>query len=204
MTDKEGFAPLSSERRADNLHQTMHGRSRPVWVFAYGSLLWQPSFQETDRKLARLRGYRRSFCLWSALARGSPDQMGLGLGLIKDGNSNCEGIVLMTEPSSQNEQLTALWDREMWTDAYIPGWQKLETSEGQIDAIVFEANRQSRQFAGEMSDWDAAQIISRARGKFGTCRDYLEKTYDVLLELGINCPEISRVREAMPPHTELH
>ena len=90
----------------------------------------------------------------------------------------------------------------MWTDAYIPAWKQLDTDDGRIDALVFIANRCSRQFAGAMSDLDAAQIISRARGKYGTCRDYLEKTYIVLLELGISCPEISRVREALPRHTE--
>mgnify|MGYP006147863305 CR=1 FL=1 len=180
----------------------MLGHNGPVWVFAYGSLLWQPSFKETDRKRARLQGYQRSFCLWSALARGTPEQMGLGLGLIKDERAICEGVALRTERGNRNDQLAALWDREMWTDAYIPAWKQLDTDDGRIDALVFKANRCSRQFAGAMSDLDAARIISRARGKYGTCRDYLEKTYIVLLELGISCPEITRVREALPRHTK--
>ena len=55
--------------------------------------------------------------------------MGLGLGLIKDERAICEGVALRTERGNRNDQLAALWDREMWTDAYIPAWKQLDTDD---------------------------------------------------------------------------
>ena len=198
VVERQRFAPLTPEARAENLRQPMQGRAGEIWVFAYGSLIWQPAFRVAERRKARLAGYRRSFCLWSALARGTPNTPGLGLGVIEDRSSVCDGIALRVEETGRLEQLAALWDREMWTDAYNPIWEPLDTNEGRIVALVFEANKDSRQFVGGLSDRETAQIIARARGKFGTCREYLERTDKALQQTGIVCPDISRVRDALP------
>jgi cation transport protein ChaC len=46
------------------------------WVFAYGSLIWNPDFDHEERRLAVTHGWRRSFCLgWahrSVATRSSP------------------------------------------------------------------------------------------------------------------------------------
>ena len=87
----------------------------------------------------------------------------------------------------------------MWTDVYVPIWKELDTDAGRIEALVFAANEHSRQFADRLTVQEAARIIARASGKYGTCRDYLEKTFDALSQHGIVCPEVTKVREALPP-----
>ena len=53
----------------------------PVWVFGYGSLMWNPDFPVAETRAALVRGWHRRFCLWTVLGRGTPERPGLMLGL---------------------------------------------------------------------------------------------------------------------------
>lgn len=194
MKFAQPFLPLTPDARASSLRRAVGTREGPIWVFAYGSLIWNPGFAVADRKLACLRGFRRSFCIWSTLARGSPDRPGLGLGLTRIASSTCEGVALKIDRADRKAALASLWEREMWTDAYTPTWQILETEDAPLEALVFVSNPDSPQFAGNLSREAAAQYIRTASGKFGTCRDYLEMTDDSLQKAGISCPEVAAIR----------
>ena len=52
-----------------------------VWVFAFGSLIWNPAFHHVERRVARVHGWHRQFCLWVKAGRGTPEQPGLMLSL---------------------------------------------------------------------------------------------------------------------------
>lgn len=82
-----GAGPLAGSAR-DLLAQWNGGED--VWVFAYGSLIWRPDFAWQERRLATVRGYHRSLCLWSHDHRGSPDNPGLVFGLDRGGC--CRGV----------------------------------------------------------------------------------------------------------------
>jgi cation transport protein ChaC len=62
-----------------------------LYVFAYGSLMWDPGFRFTERRRGLLRGYHRAFCIYSHHYRGTPQSPGLVLGL--DHGGACRGIV---------------------------------------------------------------------------------------------------------------
>lgn len=86
----------------------------------------------------------------------------------------------------------------MWTEVYRPVWQQIVLEDGdQVPALVFEANRESPQFAGLLSAEEAARYIATASGKFGTCRAYMEETYAALQALGFACPHISAVQSVI-------
>ncbi len=63
------------ERLSASLQETL--RQRPAgagwWVFAYGSLLWNPLFPVAEMRVATLRGWHRRFRLWSLASRGTPE-----------------------------------------------------------------------------------------------------------------------------------
>lgn len=51
---------------ADSLKATLARRpdpEAPVWVFAYGSLIWNPAIHVAEQQRATLQGWRRSFCM---------------------------------------------------------------------------------------------------------------------------------------------
>lgn len=70
-------------------------RNGPFWIFAYGSLMWNPDFRWSARHVATIRGYHRSFRLWSRENRGTPENPGLVLTLECGGS--CRGLVYRME-----------------------------------------------------------------------------------------------------------
>lgn len=191
------FPPLDSAIRAESLTRTIAGHTGEIWIFGYGSLMWDSELPFSERKPATLHNYRRSFCIWTAHARGAPDQPGLALGLLPAAGAQCDGIALKVDQSRADEALKALWDREMWTDIYRPVWRKLATSQGMLDAIAFEVNTASRQFADELSPQEMAQNIAKAVGVFGTCRDYLFDTVRALQRVGVDSEEFRELCETV-------
>src|SRR5258706_16358769 len=59
--------------------------TEPVWLFAYGSLMWNPEFDFAEGRPAFLRGHHPRFCLYSRDYRGTPERPGPGLGLPRRG-----------------------------------------------------------------------------------------------------------------------
>ncbi len=123
-------------------------------------------------------------------ARGTPDNPGLGLGLVREENSQCHGVALLIDASRREEALKKIWNREMWTDIYAPVWRPVNTEAGPLKTVVFEVDEASRQFAGFLPLPEAAQYIASAIGKFGPCRDYLHQTAASLHEIGVRDDEI--------------
>ena len=78
---------LTDEQLSDSLTAMIKARPKGAgwWVFAYGSLLWNPLFPFAEARPAILRGLHRRFCLRSLASRGTPDLPGLVLGLDRGG-----------------------------------------------------------------------------------------------------------------------
>lgn len=69
---------------ADSLHATLAQRpdpEAPVWVFAYGSLIWNPAIHVAEQQRATLQGWRRSFCMRLIDGRARSDRPGRMLAL---------------------------------------------------------------------------------------------------------------------------
>ena len=64
---------LDDFQLSDSLTQTLSAKPKGAgwWVFAYGSLLWNPLFPFTEARPAILRGLHRRFCLYSMASRGT-------------------------------------------------------------------------------------------------------------------------------------
>ena len=89
-----------------------------LWVFGYGSLMWNPGFPFAERHAATLPGYHRSFCVASHRYRGTPERPGLVLGLDRGGS--CRGIVFRVAAADVPVALDYLWEREMDNRVYLP------------------------------------------------------------------------------------
>ena len=100
----------------------------PVWLFAYGSLMWNPAFHHTETVQGRVHGWSRKFCLWLHMARGSPDAPGLMLALDRGGA--CHGMAFRIAAAEVRQELRLLWRREMLTGAYETRWVRVEAGEG--------------------------------------------------------------------------
>jgi glutathione-specific gamma-glutamylcyclotransferase len=191
-----GPAPgyLSDDERATSLAATLtHPRARePVWVFAYGSLIWKRGFPVAERRVGTLHGYHRQFCLLVKRFRGSPDAPGLMLGLERGGM--CRGIVYRLADHERDEALRTIWAREILTAAYVPHWADVRTAEGLVRAIVFVINRAHERYTGRLSEEAVADALARACGHVGSCAEYLLETVTHLEELGIRDRRLWRLQ----------
>ena len=144
------------------------------WVFGYGSLMWRPGFQYLAMVPGLLRGYHRSFCVYSHHYRGTLDEPGLVLGLAPGGT--CQGLAFQVAAAQASAVRAYLDERELVSYAYRAVYLPVETAVGRISAYTFVADPYHPQFAGELEEEEAAQIIIHARGLAGLNRDYLIET----------------------------
>ena len=185
---------LTDDELAQSRHDTLARAPSPdIWVFGYGSLIWNPAFHFAERRIGTIHGFHRRFCLWTTLGRGSPDCPGLMLGLDRGGS--CRGVVFRIASDLVDSELDVLWRREMVSNSYIPTWVRASTDEGDVWAIAYTINRAHDRYAKKMSEEEAADIIARAVGRVGPCRDYLLKTVEHLEQLGIKDRALSRLAE---------
>lgn len=154
-----------------------------IWVFGYGSLIWNPAFHFEEKRVARIHGLHRRFCLETPLGRGSPEQPGRVLGLDRGGS--CLGMAFRVAPEKARDELGILWRREMVSDAYRATVVRARTDAGPIRAATFVINRQSPRYCGETDLDKVAHSIARAEGWLGPCSDYLFQTVEHLQELGL-------------------
>lgn len=174
-----------------------------VWVFGYGSLIWRPGFDPASRRMARVRGYHRSLCLWSRINRGSPDDPGLVFGLDRGGN--CRGVVLQVPEDLLRPVFHDLWQREMLMDSYLPRWLTCATPDGDVKALAFVINRQASGYTGELQEQHLLDIVRRARGRYGPCMDYVMDTAQALRDCGIRDRRLEHIVRQLQqdPHAAL-
>lgn len=127
-------AALAADRRA-----LLAGRdlSQGVWLFAYGSLIWNPLIEIAERRRGTLRGYHRRFCVWSALGRGSEETPGLLLALDHGGAwSFCA-----SRPSGAKASWTSSGSGRCRPPSMSPAGSRCGARAGPVEAIAFVANR---------------------------------------------------------------
>ena len=155
----------------------------PVWVFAYGSLLWDDEFPYAAAEPALLRGYHRSFCIWSYDYRGAPGRPGLVLGLDRGGS--CRGMAFRLPADRLAETIERVWLREMsGRRVYEMKLLPVRAAGGLLNAAAFTVLRNCADYAGRLPLDEMARIILGAVGRRGTCRDYFVSTFRHLERLG--------------------
>jgi len=108
------------------------------WVFAYGSLIWNPEFDFDERHKVRIEGYHRAFCINSHTYRGTPDAPGVVLGL--DCGGSCEGIVYRVRRGQEADIMDRIYQREMVSEVYRPLVVDIPLPDGrQVQALTFIA-----------------------------------------------------------------
>ena len=169
------------------------------WVFAYGSLLWNPEFKPTVSHIAQLKGFHRSFCMLSIHHRGTPAHPGLVLALDANQEAMCEGLALKIAPSEQDQVIAMLRERELVSSAYIEHILPVTLDSGEVvEAYAYVIDPDHAQYCDYNLE-KQAQLIATAIGGRGPNHEYLENTYSRLQELAIKDDDllwlVNRVRE---------
>lgn len=164
-----------------------------IRVFGYGSLIWNPAFHWTERRVGRVWGWHRRFCLWVRSGRGTPENPGLMLALEAGGSTR--GLVYDVDPASRDEELLIIWRREMVTAAYRPVWVTAQTDDGPMPAITFVINRSHERYAGLLPEGRVVEACASACGVLGACAEYLFNTVEHLDEMGLPDRHLAVLRD---------
>ncbi|MCW5656593.1 MAG: gamma-glutamylcyclotransferase [Burkholderiaceae bacterium] len=196
-----GFAP--GWRLSDHqLEATRHALLGPMiaarqdlWIYGYGSLMWDPGFHFSEVRLARLQGYQRRFTYWTRIARGTRERPALMLTLERqpDETCCCTGLAFRIGAEVAEEESAMLWRREMLRNGYCPTWLPVDTPQGPLRALVFACNHAHDDYAGEMALDETAAIIAVAAGAIGSNREYLEQMAAQLSALQIDDPYVEQL-----------
>jgi len=173
-------------------------RPERLWVFAFGSLMWNPAFHFIERRTARIHGFHRQFCLWSRAGRGSPERPGLMLSLELGGS--CTGVAYRLDRRAAATELDVLWRREMFTMSYRPVWTMARTPKGQEPVIAFSANREHERYVPGLEDTVIARYLATGAGPMGRCCDYLFDTVAHLRQLGIRDRRLESLEAKVRAH----
>ncbi len=176
---------MTDAERAAQIEAMLARAPRPgrVWVFGFGSLIWNPAFHFVERRTARIHGFHRQFCLWARAGRGSPERPGLMLSLEPGGS--CSGVAYRLSRRAAPVELDVIWRREMITGAYRPVWVTAHTPKGAEAAIAFSANREHERYVPGLDEAAVVRYLATGAGPMGRCCDYLFDTAEHLRLLGI-------------------
>ncbi|GGH52602.1 gamma-glutamylcyclotransferase [Frigidibacter albus] len=162
-----------------------------MWVFGYGSLIWQPEFPVAEAVAARLEGWHRSFCMRSIHHRGSEAAPGLVLALDAAEGAACLGVAFRVEPGSEAGTLAMLRERELVSSAYLERMLEVALTDGRtVEALAYVIDPAHAQYCGGLPLEEQAQIIAKAQGGRGPNRDYLWNTAAHLDQLGLGDPDL--------------
>ncbi len=156
-----------------------------LWVFAYGSLIWNPEFEFLSDVKGTALGWHRSFCLSLTRWRGTRELPSLMLALDRGGS--CVGIAYELPKTDHKAQIVRLLEREI--DAKpptnVPHWVWVKTETGRVRAVTFIAKETGPAYAGKLPLQEVAYITARAAGHWGSAAIYLQKTISMLESHGI-------------------
>lgn len=194
---------LPAEALDHSLDEALAGRGAgPLWIFAYGSLMWNPGLAFVAKRIGTVYGYHRNFCQWSRINRGTPERPGLVLTLERGGS--CRGLAFRLTGSTSREELKKLWRREMSLGSYHPRWLDFHAAGERLPVLAFIVNRACSGYAGKLPMEAMVQSIATARGKYGSSAEYLFQTQAALESHGILDSRVKRLADRVRAHLARH
>src|SRR5262245_31656893 len=183
----ENWRRSHEDREATRVAALAGRLNADLWVFAYGSLMWDPAIHIVEIRPATLQGYHRSFCVKIEIGRGSPENPGLVAGLREGGQ--CQGLLFRVPARAVDRETDIMWMREMVFDGYVPKFLHLETNLGHLEALAFIADRASSRWV-DLNEEATARMIAMGTGIVGSNLEYLDKLHEQLSLLGFDDPAI--------------
>jgi cation transport protein ChaC len=176
---------LTEEEREASRTKIMaeHVPGQELWVFGYGSLMWNPAIHVDQSLPAHVEGFQRSFCMRLMFGRGMPDNPGLMLCLVPGGA--CAGIAHRIAPENVESESRILWMREMLSGAYVPTWIDIDLGARRVRGVTFVINQAHPRYLPGLAHDEKAARIAKAEGHLGTNRDYLFRTVAALESAGL-------------------
>ena len=189
--DQNAIERMSDEQRATLVDDTLSALGdSELWVFGYGSLIWNPALNYEEQRRCVIKGFEKKFCFWTTLSRGTVECPGLMMGLIE--GDSCNGVAFRIDAKNAATELDVLFRREMSHYIYKQTWieaQCVETN-NTFKILTFVVDKENHRFVDNLSLEDIVRTIATAQGPLGRNCDYLFQLWDKMRELGFEESEL--------------
>jgi cation transport protein ChaC len=168
-----------------------------LWVFAYGSLMWDPALRFAEVRRARVADHARRFILRDTNGgRGTDTTPGLmaALDTCPPEDPGCDGLAFRISEAGIAEESRILFQREMIGPAYLPVYVTADLGGTRVTALTFTADHAADLMAPDISRDDQIAYLATGAGFLGTSYDYLVNLAEQLAALGIDDPDIRALR----------
>lgn len=173
----------------------------PVWVFAYGSLIFRPGFPFVARRRAYAHGFARRFYQASTDHRGTPERPGRVVTLVPTEGARCGGVAYAIDGHAAPQILTMLDHRERGGYVRARVEVVLDADEAAsvetTEALTWIAWPDNPNHAGEASIEAIAQVARESVGPSGSNREYIERLARVLREIEVDDPHVFALERAL-------
>ncbi|MGJ8529249.1 gamma-glutamylcyclotransferase [Maritalea sp.] len=158
--------------------------SEDLWVFAYGSLMWDPAFVFSEVRRAHVPAFERRFILKDVMGgRGMPDNPGLMAAL--DHGAGCDGLVFRIPHDIIDVETEILWRRELVAPTYLPKFVTANVGDSSVNALTFVADHHAAQICTDITLDEQVQFLTEGHGILGTSMEYLTNIVAQFDALGI-------------------
>lgn len=162
----------SDDEREALRARALDGHAGDLWIFAYGSLMWDPAFRFAEVRRAHAPGHQRRFILKDVHgARGKEDEPGLMAAL--DTGAGCNGLAFRIAVDEVEAETEILWRREQVLPAYNAEFIDVDLPDTRVSALTFVADLDADVIAGDLTREEQIRYFATGNGFLGASLDYL-------------------------------
>ncbi len=175
-----------------------------MWIFAYGSLIFRPSFRYLETRRAYVGGWMRRLWQGSPDHRGVPEAPGRVVTLVPAPGEVTGGLAYRIDPAWKAETLAELDAREQ--AGFVREVLPLTDAPGQAPfahGLTYVAGPGNAHFLGPLPERELAAWVATRRGPSGPNREYVVRLHDALRALGVEDAHLAEVVRHLsdPPTT---
>ena len=180
-------------------HAALEGHRGDLWIFAYGSLIWDPALDFAEVRRAHAPRHARRFILVDIYGgRGTPEAPGLMAAL--DDGAGCDGLAFRIAADKVEAETEILFRREMIGPGYHARFIPALIDGQEVRALSFLADHDDPLMQADIPRAAQVRYAATGAGFLGTSFDYLSSTVAHLAEVGIDDPDASDLLAAVIAH----
>lgn len=173
--------------------------TQDLWVFAYGSLIWNPDVPCCERRVGHIEGWSRRFYQGSVDHRGDARRPGRVATLTRDEHARCSGVAFRVPAAHRDAALRRLDDRELVRGGYQRESVRFTPVAGGApsEVLVYAATEDNALYLGPAAEQSIADDVRVATGRCGANADYVVHLCQSLRSLRLRCDHTFAVERAL-------